>query len=378
MKSRNAFFLACISLVLFSPPTFAAATLASPDQDRQAKQAVPASGKALIYVYRLDDGEGGAVPALWLNGRVSGNLEMRTYGMWAAGAGRLDIRAGQVDAKPLSFSCQAGRVYFVQLTVNKDQSVSLRQVAYGVGRTDLQQARLVLDPTLAARAAVVPKPVPAPVTPPVSVKQTPAVREAPAPRQPPVQQTVREDDEPTAASGVTLIFKLGSFTLASDSQTLLGSSRSFSAANLAYGVEGEWHFQNGFAIGVELFGHGQEYTTAGATGSGDMTVVNALFNAKKYFRPAAVVQPYVGVGFGSSVSDFSPGSSSGTSGITGTAGGFAVQGMAGVAFRWRHVGIYSEFKYVRAETEATDLLTGVKETVDVSGTGLFAGMNVHF
>lgn len=378
MKSRNAFFLGCISLALVSPQAFAAVTLASSEQDRQAKQAVPASGKALIYVYRLND-DNRAAPGLWLNGRASGNLEPRTYGMWAAGPGRLAIRAGQVDANPLSFSCEAGRVYFVQLTVNKDGSVSLRQVSYGVGRKDLQQARLVLDPALAARAALSPKPVPIPVTPPVSIKQAPAVRETPAVRPPPVQKSAPvSDDEEPAASGVTLIVKLGSFTLASDSQILLGSSRSFSAVNPAYGLEGEWRFQNGVAIGVEVFGHNQEYSTAAATGSGEMSVLNVLFNVKKYFRPTAVVQPYAGLGFGTSASNFSPGSSSGTSGITGGAGGFAVQGMAGVAFRWRHVGIYSEFKYVRAETEGTDLVTGSKETVDVSGSGLFAGLNVHF
>ena len=279
MKSRNVFFLGCLSLALSSPQAFAAVTLASPEQDRQAKQAVPASGKALIYVYRLND-DSGATPGLWLNGRASGNLEPGTYGMWAAGTGRLAIRAGQVDASPLSFSCEAGRVYFVQLTVDKDGSAGLRQVSYGVGRQDLQQARLVLDPALAARAAVALKPVP--VIPPVAVKQAPVVREAPAVRQPPAQKTApaHPDDEP-AASGVTLIVKLGSFTLASDSQTILGSSRSFSAANLAYGLEGEWRFRNGFAIGVEVFGHTQEYTTAGATGSGDMAVTNVQITLNK-------------------------------------------------------------------------------------------------
>ena len=380
MKSRSALFLGWLILALFNAQTFAAVSAASPEQDRRAKQAVPTAGKALVYVYRLDDSDPSAAPALWLNGRASGNLQPRTYGMWAAGPGRLDIRAGQADAKPLTFSCQAGRIYFVQLSVNQDGSMSLRPVSYGVGRTDLQQARLVLDPALVARSsAPAQTAVSEPVVPPVSVKQTPAVREVPAARPTAARRTDPEDDnEAQAASGVSLIFKVGSFTLASDSQRSLGSSRSFSATNLAYGLEGEWYFQNGFALGVELFGHSQEYSTAGATGSGDMTVTNVFFNAKKYFRPKAVVQPYIGFGLGSSVSDFSPGSSSGTSGISGGGVGFAVQGMAGVALRWRYVGIYSEFKYARAETEGTDLQTGTKEIMDASGTGLFAGLNVHF
>lgn len=376
MHPRKVSFLAVV-LTLFTQPTFAV-TMASPEQDRQAKQATPAAGKALVYVYRLNDGDD-SEPGIWLNGRASGNLPPRTYGMWAAGSGRLDIRAGAVDAKPLSFNCEAGRVYFVQLSVNKDRSISLRQVAYGVGRGDLQQARLVLDPALAARAAAAPvKPAPTPSPAPAPVKQTPMVRETPKAPKPAPAPRVVADDEDQATSGVVLIFKLGRFTLSSESQTILGSSRNFSATNVAYGVEGEWRLQNGFALGVELLGHGQEYSTAGATGSGDMTVTSFLFNAKKYFRPSAVVQPYLGIGIGSTATDFSPGDSGGTAGITGSAVGFAFQGMAGVAFRWRHVGIYSELKYVSAETEGTDALTGAKETVEASGIGLFGGMNVQF
>jgi len=379
MKIRTPFFfLTTLMAITFAQPTVAAATLATPEQDRRAKQSVPAAGKALIYVYRLKDASD-VVPSLWLNGRASGSLEPGTYGMWAAGAGRLEIRAGQADAKPLSFSSQAGQVYFVQLNVDKSGAVSLRPVAEGVGRTDLQQARLVLDPTLAARA---PQPAPAPaapVPPPVTVKQTPVARAAdPVARPTPARQrSMPVDDEP-AASGITLIGKVGSFTLASDAQTILGGARTFAATNVAYGIEGEWRFRSGFAVGLEFFGHSQEYTTDGATGSGEMAATNLLFNFKKYFRPSAVVQPYLGVGFGSTVADFSPGSSSGVSGITGTVGGFAVQGMAGVAFRWRHVGIYTEFKYVSAEAEGTDSFTGLSESVDLSGTGFFAGMNVHF
>ena len=166
-------------------------------------------------------------------------------------------------------------------------------------------------------------------------------------------------------SGVTLIAKVGNFQLASDSQAILGFTRSFSAASMAYGLEGEWRLENGFAFGMELFGHTQDYTTAGVP-SGDLAVTNVFFNAKKYFRPGAIVQPYVGAGIGAASTSFS-------GAITGSAGGFALQGMTGIAFRWRQFGIYTEFKYERAEVE-----DAAGETVDASGTGLFAGMSVQF
>jgi hypothetical protein len=42
--------------------------------------------------------------------------------------------------------------------------------------------------------------------------------------------------------------------------------------------------------------------------------------------------------------------------------------MGGVAFRWQHIGIYTEAKFQANKTP----------DVDASGTGLFAGMSVHF
>lgn len=371
IKSGNAFLFGGFILVLALPQALAAVSLASPEQDRYAKQAVPPSGKALIYVYRLNDARPQTSPGLWLNKRASGQLEPRTYGMWAAGAGRLEVRAGRADATPLTITCETGRICFVQLTVNADESVSLRLVPYGTGRTEVGQARLVLDPATAARMAAAPKPT-APVTPPAPVKETPVAKAPPATRkvQAPKDEPAAEDTG-EARSGVTLIIKGGSFQLANDSQTIVLVNRTFSAASLAYGLEGEWRLENGFAFGAELFGHSQDYTTAGSTAPGDMTVTNVFFNAKKYFRPDAVVQPYIGVGFGSATTDLS-------GAITGSAAGYALQGMAGVAFRWRHVGIYTEFKYAHAETEGTNASTGLPEIVDVSGTGLFAGMSVHF
>jgi len=359
MKSRIAFLLGGFLLMLTLPAAMAAVPLASPEQDRYAKQAVPPTGKALIYVYRLEDASPQTAPGLWLNKRESGRIEPRTYGMWAAGPGRLDVRAGRVDATPLTFNCEAGRIYFIQMTVSANGSANLRQVSYGTGRTEMAQARLVLDPALAARAA---PPPPRPATP------------APAPA--PVQQTAAtpassQSPEPRGDSGITLILKVGSFQLANASQQIVvpglsGSTRNFSSAGMAYGLEGEWRMQNGFAFGMEVFGYSQDWTTTGFAESGNMSVTNVFFNAKKYFRPGTTVQPYIGAGIGAASTSFG-------GDITGSAGGAAIQGMAGIAFRWQNVGLYTEFKYESAKVEDA---AGV--SVNVSGTGLFAGLSVYF
>jgi opacity protein-like surface antigen len=362
MKTWIAFLFGSSLLIAGTTQAQAAVQFATPEQDRYAKQAVPPAGKALVYVYRLGDGRPQTSPALWLNKRNSGQLEPRTYGMWAAGPGRLEVRAGRVDATPLTITCQAGRIYFVQLAVNADGSASLRQVPYGTGRTEMRAARLVLDPAIAARAAAAPKPV-API-PALAPAKKPVVKEARAASDIPADK---------GTSGVTLIAKVGSFQLANESQIIVaGLTRNFSAATVAYGLEGEWRLENGFAFGLELFGHTQDYTTTGSAESGDMAVTNVFLNAKKYFRPGALVQPYIGVGIGSATTTFSA-SPSITINDGASAGGFAMQGMTGIALRWRHVGIYTELKYESAEIE-----DAAGEKVDASGTGLFAGVSVQF
>jgi len=361
MKAGIAFVLGSVLLIFAQPQALAEVPLASPEQDRYAKQAVPPAGKALIYVYRLNDASPQTSPGLWLNKRASGNLEPNTYGMWAAGPGRLEVRASRADAAPLLLTCEAGRVYFVQLSVNADGSIGLRQVSYGTGRTEMRAARLVLDPAVVARAAVAPKPA--------APDSVPAAKEVAPEAKPVVKETRAASDSPEekGTSGMTLIAKVGNFQLASTSQTILGSTRNFSAASMAYGLEGEWLLENGLAFGMELFGHNQDYTTTGLpAASGDVSVTNVFINAKKYFRPGAIAQPYLGAGIGAASTSFS-------GAITGSAGGAALQGMAGVAIRWQQFGIYTEFKYARAEVEDA---AGVK--VDVSGTGLFAGVSAYF
>ncbi len=357
MKPWIVFLFGSSLLVLGTTQALAAVSLATPEQDRYAKQAVPPSGKALIYVYRLDDASPQTASGLWLNKRGSGQLEPRTYGMWAAGPGRLEIRAGQADATPLTFTCEAGRIYFVQLAVKSDGSTTLRQVSYGTGRTEMQQARLVLDPAVAARAATAPKP-----TAPAPARAQPAVA-------PPVASQAPEPQaapEPKGDSGLTMIIKMGSFQLASASQQILGQTFNFSSAGLAYGLEGEYRLENGFAFGMEVLGYSQDYTVTGFPLGGDMAVTNIFFNAKKYFRPGSIAQPYLGAGIGAATSSFG-------GALTGSAGGTAIQGMAGIAFRWQQFGIYTEFKYASAKVEDAS-----GEQVDVSGTGLFAGLSVYF
>lgn len=316
--------------MLWLAPALAAVPYASSGDDRKAKQAVPPSGKALVYVYRPADAGPEYAPPLLLNNQARGRLVSRTYYMFTVDPGRVELRVDARGTRALTLRTQAGRIYFVHLTVGRT-GAELGQAAYGAGRQEVHRGRLLRETTVAEG---------------------------------------EDEAAPAGRSGFTLILKGGSVQLASDSQTILGFERSFSAGGSSFGAEGEWRLANGLAFGAEVFSHGHSYTTPAATGSGDLTALHILVNVKKYFRPASLVQPYVGGGLGVVNVSFSGG---GANGITGSSGGLAFQAMGGVAFRWQHVGIYTELKFQKAEVEDAN-----GETVDASGTGLFTGLSVHF
>lgn len=329
MRTWNVLRLLAACLLCY-PALSPAAPLASPEEDRKAKQALPPSGKALVYVYRTDGGAR-VSPTVSLNNRELGALAPRTYYMVPVTPGRLDLRAG--DGPALSIRSQEGRVYFVQLTVSSAGDGQLTQVSYGRGRQDVHAARL-------ARA------------------DQPT---APAKRDTSGEQT---GNPPAAHSGFSLIVKGGSFSLASASQSVLATNIEMDAAAAALGVEAEWITAGGWAFGAEYLSHTRGYTST--AGDGDLTIATVMLNMKKYFRYGTTVQPYLGIGAGGAAAAMS-------GGISGGAGGFAAQAMGGVAFRGDHFGVYTEVKYQSAKAEDDN-----GEGVDIGGVGLFAGISAQF
>lgn len=333
--------LATLALTLFMLPAVAAVPLASTDADRRAKQAVPPAGKALVYVYRLDDGGPAQSPTIRFNTYEFAGLAPRTFGYWAIAPGRADLRAG-TSGTPVTLRCEQGRIYFVQMTVAANGRADLRAVSYATGRRDTYQARLVRDLQPVARPA------------------------------PPAKAAAKPVAKPAAKQyGVTLILKLGSFQLADKSQSILGSTLDFSSATAAWGLEGEWRIPTDYAFGLELGSRSHSYSSVVPGASGHMEVTSVFVNAKKYFRATPIVQPYVGAGVGGVTTKFS-------GGVSGSASGFAAQVMTGVAFRWERFGAYTELKYQNARTSGTDSVTGASVPVDASGIGFYAGLDVHF
>lgn len=326
MRIRNKFRLLALCLSLLFPLMSQAATLASPEEDRKAKQALPAQGKALLYLYRTDSGAR-VSPTVRLNNRELGALAPRTYYMLQIAPGRVDLRAG--DEAPFSVRAQDGRIYFIHLDVGRDGEGKLEQVSYGRGRREVHAARLARE----------------------GQPET-------------VQRDKLREEAGTARAGFNILAKGGLFTLASGSQTVLATALDIDTASTALGLEGEWITATGWAFGAEYLGHSHGYTSAG--GSGDLSATVIMLNVKKYFRYGSTVQPYLGVGIGSAAAKMS-------GAINGSAGGSAFQAMGGVAFRGKHVGGYTELKYQGAKAEDAN-----GEAVDVGGVGLFAGISAQF
>lgn len=322
----------------------AAVSYAPSAADRAAKQALPPNGRALLYVYRPADGGPEESPVLTLNNYPIGRLAKGSFYYWSVPTGNVELATEGRVARRLSLRSEAGRIYFVRLTTGRGGEIELRQVSYGAGRTDVQRAHLLV------------------ATPPSAEK-----RESAKPRPSAKASTYEPESEPTAPGGVNLILKGGSFSLGSKSQNVTAGPTvfavDFNSSATIFGVEGEWVFGNGWAAGGEILSQHHSYTNLplSPTGKGDMTSTKFLVNGKKYFRVDQVVRPYVGAGLGVAVVNMS-------GDISGTGAGYAVQGMGGVLFQWRTVGIYTEAAYQKAESEG----------VDSGGLAIFAGLNLHF
>lgn len=312
--------------LLAGPGGHALADVPLADAERRAKFAVPAADGALVYAYRGTDSDDAPL-GITLDGRETIHLAPGTFVMWEAAPGQVEVTAEGTVSR-LALRIEPGRVYYVK-AARVAAGVVLQQVPFATGRAAIQRARL-------ARAS-------------------PARAAAGAPQD--------------RANNGSLMLKGGGFTLADDSQTLLGIERRFDdSASSAYALEGEWLVQPGTSLGVELVRFTHDYVTPGGGASGELETTAGLLNVKRYFRPDGAWQPYLGIGIGGAATETElPG------GITAEGFGPAVQGTAGLQLRGARFAARAEYKYLSAETE-----NAFDETLDVSGGGFFFGLGFYF
>lgn len=165
-----------------------------------------------------------------------------------------------------------------------------------------------------------------------------------------------------AESKSSIIVRTGSFTMATKTQTI-GSTVSFDTKSTSvYSVEYEHMMQNNLAWGGEVIGYSNTYYS----GAGTSDSFHLMFNLRKYFDVSKHIQPFFGGGLGASTVTLG--------GVgTGNGGGFGYQVMAGVKFPFKTVSVVAEYKMISAKPDDK-----VGSSVDISGTGLFAGVSFNF
>lgn len=166
----------------------------------------------------------------------------------------------------------------------------------------------------------------------------------------------------------SFIIKTGSFVLANKTQAIGGINTTFgttssSVSSIAY----EKKNKKGLSWGVEYTTYKNNYSTPSVTGVATSTHI--MVNLKKYFKVSKHVQPFVGAGGGASVIILK----SDTTGSTGGAVALGYQAMAGIVFPFKRVSLILEYKIISAQPTDT-----VGDSVDISGSGAFAGISFNF
>src|SRR5262249_8893671 len=152
-------------------------------------------------------------------------------------------------------------------------------------------------------------------------------------------------------------FKLDSVRQAIGTDELIYDAKSKSV----YGIDVEWRSASGFAAGGELFSYKNKVVSASAL-AGEQETVVFMVNGKYYWRAASWFYPYAGAGIGAAATNF-------TGDFTGNSTGLAYQALAGVEFRFGHVGLYLQYKYLSANTKTHFEDEDVDVTLKVGGKG---------
>ena len=326
-------------------------------ESKYLREIKPPKGKAVVYIYQRQGDGSGASPMLWLNNYQIGRLVPGSFTIWQLSPGQLKLRVEGADSAGFSLNSEAGKIYLFRVVMTRTATGPMPQLmrmpeSY---RADLAATQLIKNPReVTAAAALTPSKPAEPVT--------------QAPAEQPVTQASSQASAAITPGGVGLMLKLGSMTLAEDTQTLYTVDRSFDdSVSGLYAIEAYYEFNSGFAVGGELLSYSTEFTTTGMNDTHNVDVYVLVANAKQYFRPYTSLQPYIGAGVGIATTDVSGPT------VTGNTSGVAYQLLAGIEYRSRSIGGFGEIKYLGADTESND-----NQSIDVSGTALLAGIAFHF
>lgn len=156
--------------------------------------------------------------------------------------------------------------------------------------------------------------------------------------------------------------KTASFTLNETNQNIGFSTYVFDeSSSSVFSVEYERRFGKDLSWGVETTSYSNDIIS-GASFSDKLDTLLVMGTVRKYFKVSKYVQPFIGAGAGVSVAT-----------IEGSGSGIGFQGMAGIKFPFDSISAILEYKFISSEAE-----DDFGSTVDVSGSGVFAGIGFNF
>jgi len=383
-----------VSAALLPAALFSLVTALPGHAQENLHRAIPPAGRALVFVFRVDREPVAAQVPVVVNKEPVGELANGTFVAATVDPGRTELRIGQRLVRTLTFTATANQSYFVRVQA-LDGRIPVRIDAQSVsepeGRRAIAQSRhvgvapvVVIPPVVAPPVAVppvAPPPVAAPavvtppaeppavVTPPVAapvppvapavVAEPPAIKPAPAPE-------VSAPPELRRESAFALIANAGTFKLSDERQTVAGFPSTYDTTSKSvFGLEAEWRSASGFAVGGEFFTYKNDLVSTATVPSAQQKVYAVMLNGKYYFHAADWLHPFVGVGVGQANASYS-------GGLTGNASGLAYQGLAGVEFRFKPVGIYLQYKYFVSEVGDTG------KEAKIGGGGVLGGISISF
>lgn len=164
-----------------------------------------------------------------------------------------------------------------------------------------------------------------------------------------------------AANGGSLNIKTGSFSINDATQTIGGTTVTFDdSSDSVFSIEYEREFGKDLSWGVDVLSYSNDII-AGSSANDASTLI-VMGTVRKFFDVSKHVQPYIGGGAGVSVVT-----------IVGSGSGIAFQGMAGVKFPFNGISAIVEYKFVSSEAD-----DDFGASIDVSGSGIFAGVAFNF
>jgi hypothetical protein len=344
-------------LLLAAGESLAEVTFAPKADDNRAKNAVPPSGKALVFLFREEGAEQKSAPPVWLDDSRMGTSVPRSYYLWALAPGRHTIAAGNERRVTVTLDVESGRNYFVELRVAANGTpLALKTVAYARGRTAVNRCRLI-EAESAFTAMAIGRPAP---------------KTKPTQESKPVSGIATGSSAPGHAQGVALRVKTGSVKMTNRRQTIQTTSGPVSSefagsTSSPFSFEGEWRRKDGLAVGLELVRYSNKLTDTSTGLTSTMDFSSELFNGKKYFSAGGNFYPYLGLGAGVARSEFSGAA------LSGDTSGLAYQVMFGFEMRWRQISAFTELKRLSAKTE-----DDAGNSVEAGTRGLYIGASMLF